>query len=391
MATAECERAIEDAVQHGHALLKFISPNDVGLTGGHQYGYYIPKHEDVWPLFTSHPPAKGKNDTHPISITWQNGRVTASNVKWYGVGTRSEYRITAFGKDFPFISHNVVGDLLVLIPIEKQKAFRAYVLDEEDDIEEITAQLGVSPAKTWALYTQGAGKVESEDDCIEHGFKEFTKPLSNFPTGERFSEETWRLLELCVKNFKAQAVDDALLRCMDTEWNLFRFVERRLCAPLLVRPFKDVDDFVATAQTMLQRRKSRAGRSLENHIEHFLTAANVPHKMQPDIPGEPDCVIPSEDAYFDKSYPDSKLFILGVKRTCRDRWRQVLAEGKRVKKKHILTIEQGISGKQLKQMQENSVKLVVPKPLHKQYPPKERQDVLVTITGFVDMVKQRLK
>src|SRR5258708_38420770 len=140
MASPECERAIEDAVRYGGALLKFISPNDVGLTGGHQYGYYIPKHEDVWPLFTPQPPEKGTNHTHPIHIVWQNGRETDSNVKWYGVGTRSEYRITAFGKDFPYISHHVVGDLLVLIPVEKQKLFRGYVLDQEEDIEEITAQ-----------------------------------------------------------------------------------------------------------------------------------------------------------------------------------------------------------------------------------------------------------
>jgi hypothetical protein len=129
MASPDCERAIEDATRFGSALLKFISPNDVGLTGGHQYGYYIPKADEVWPLFTSQKPQKGINDTHSIRITWQNGRVTDSNVKWYGVGTRSEYRITGFGKDFPFISHEAVGDLLVLVPEVAQKEFRAYVLD----------------------------------------------------------------------------------------------------------------------------------------------------------------------------------------------------------------------------------------------------------------------
>ena len=75
MATPECERAIEDAVRYGYALLRYISPNDVGLTGGHQYGYYIPKNDEVWPLFTAHPPQKDTNDTHPVTITW--GRTSA--------------------------------------------------------------------------------------------------------------------------------------------------------------------------------------------------------------------------------------------------------------------------------------------------------------------------
>jgi len=45
-----CERAIEDATTYGKAVLKFISANDVGLTGGHQYGYYLPL--EVWYLFS---------------------------------------------------------------------------------------------------------------------------------------------------------------------------------------------------------------------------------------------------------------------------------------------------------------------------------------------------
>ena len=38
MATLACERAIEDAVQYGKAVVKFISANDVGLTKSHQSG-----------------------------------------------------------------------------------------------------------------------------------------------------------------------------------------------------------------------------------------------------------------------------------------------------------------------------------------------------------------
>jgi hypothetical protein len=71
------ERATEDAVNTGKAILKFISPNDVGLTGGHQCGYYLPK--KVWQIFSPHPWAQYSfltlfshvEATYPESIPWQ--------------------------------------------------------------------------------------------------------------------------------------------------------------------------------------------------------------------------------------------------------------------------------------------------------------------------------
>lgn len=391
MASPECERAIEDAVRYGNALLKFISPNDVGLTGGHQWGYYVPKRDDVWPHFTPQPPTKGVNHTQPIKITWQNGRVTNSNTKWYGIGTRSEYRITAFGKDFPYISHLVVGDLLVLIAVEKQKQFLGYVLDDEDDIDEITAQLAVSPARSWTFYKAGIERIETESDCVEREFRDFARTLTAFPNGDAFSDATWRILEACVKGFGVQVADNALVRCMDTEFNLFKFVERKLCESDLMRGFKDVDDFIATAQTLLQRRKSRAGRSLENHVEHYLKLAGIPHKMRPKIAGKPDVVIPGEQEYRSASFDEDKLFLIAVKTTCKDRWPQVLKEGKRVKQKHLLTFQKGMAITQLQEMHESHVQLVVPKPLHNSYPPFKRSKVrILTVTEFFEAVKKRL-
>ena len=84
-----CERAIEDAFKHGNALLKFISRNNVGLTGSHECGFYLPK--VVHGLFTPNPPEKGLNTKHELKVTWQDGRVTDSVVTWYGTGTRSEW------------------------------------------------------------------------------------------------------------------------------------------------------------------------------------------------------------------------------------------------------------------------------------------------------------
>ncbi|MBL8107677.1 MAG: hypothetical protein JNJ72_19065, partial [Anaerolineales bacterium] len=86
-----CERAIEDALKYKKAILKVISPNDVGATGGHQRGYYLPK--EVWHLFTTQEPLRGMNHHHSVQVTWQDGKVTDSNVIWYGKA-KSEYRLT---------------------------------------------------------------------------------------------------------------------------------------------------------------------------------------------------------------------------------------------------------------------------------------------------------
>ena len=391
MATPACERAIDDSVQYGKALLKFISANDVGLTKSHQSGYYLPKDPGVWPLFTPHPPSRGVNHTHPVKVLWQDGRTTDSNIKWYGKA-KNEYRLTAFGREFPFRTHDSVGDLLVLVPEHEQKLFRAYVLDEEEDIEQIMSTLGLSPAGRWALFDRSDPlQVETETDCVERNFRDFVKALKKLPTGAVFSAETWRILDECVKKFGAMPADAALVKCVKTEFELYKWAERQLYADELTRPFGDVEEFLDRAKSITQGRKSRAGRSLENHVGKYLEAAKIPFKARPKIEGNPDVVIPSLSAYEDEEYPSDKLFMVGIKTTCKDRWPQVLKEAKRVKEKHLLTLQKGMGVKQLKEMQAAGVTLVVPNEYHSFYPPAEKTGMkLITVQQFIDKVHKAL-
>ena len=385
MASPECERAIAEAVRVGNAILKFISPNDAGLTGGHQYGYYLPI--SIWQMFTPNPPVQGVNSESLVDVTWQDGRVTHSCVHWYGQ-KKNEYRLTRFGRDFPFRTVDNVGDLLVLIP-ENYERFSAFVLDSESDIEEIEAALGLRLTDEWAAYRQGEPQVETEEDCVDKRFRQFVQGLEKFPAGAVFSTQTRDALLACIRGFDALVPDDLLMRCMESEYALFRLAERQICQKDIIRIFKDVDDFLATASSIMNRRKARAGRSLENHVEYILQRANIPHVMRPDIDGKPDIIIPSVAAYRDADYPLKKLLIVGVKTTCKDRWRQILNEAKRIPEKHILTIQQGISGNQLREMHAAKVKLVVPEKLHKQYP-TDTPITLLNLEGFVQSVKQRL-
>lgn len=387
MSSTILEIVIADAIQHGKALLKFISPNDVGTTGSHQTGYYLPKKASY--LFTSYPPEKGQNNDHPVSISWQDGRVTKSMVKWYGKGTRSEYRITRFGRDFPFLTPDSIGDLLVLVPHD-ENTIHGYTLDRDEDIDELQAALGVDVIGTWALYDASAIPVpETEEICISRHYSEFSGVLTSFPTTSQFSEQARLAIIECIPGISEQKSDMQLTRYLESEYALFRIVERQLCQNEITRLFKDVDDFIKTAASLMNRRKSRAGRSLENHVEFILRKNSIPFDMRPDIDGKPDIVIPGKAQYDDSSYPVSKLFIVGVKTTCKDRWRQVLNEAKRIPSKHILTTQAGISTNQLKEMHKSKVSLIVPKPLQKQYPDGSGIKML-SLDGFIQFIHQAL-
>jgi len=388
MATPVGEKAIADALENGKALLKFISRNDVGLTGSHQCGFYLPK--AAWKIYAPFPPEGGNQKSWP-KVLWQDGRETESCVTWYGNRTRREYRLTCFGRDFPFLTTDSVGSLLVLIP-KSLEVFLAYVLDFDEDIEEIQSSLGVEVVGTWGIYEAGnLSEPESENDCINRHFRKFTEALTDFPATTVFAEEARRVILECVARFNRASFDNKLLRYRDEEYKLFRMVERKMTEPEITKLFKDVDEFIDTAARIMNRRKARAGRSLENHVEYLLKEAKIPFSPQPRIDGkvQPDILIPSKAAYEDAGFPTEKLFVIGVKTTCKDRWRQVVSEARRIPKKHILTLQPGISEYQLKEMQDANVTLIVPKPLQKDYPSGASN--ILTMEKFITSVHRVLK
>jgi len=82
--------------------------------------------------------------------------------------------------------------------------------------------------------------------------------------------------------------------------------------------------------------------------------------------------------------------MLGVKSTCKDRWRQVLSEADRIDKKHLLTLEPAISPNQTNEMQSKLLQLVIPKPLHNTYLPNQKE-WLMSIAEFVNMTAEKQK
>ncbi len=340
-------------------------------------------------MFTPQPPEKGILHKHLVEVLWQDERTTESCVTWYGRGTRYEYRLTRFGREFPFLKADAVGNLLVLIPNDLEH-FTAYTLDLEDDIESVQATLGAEIRDAWAVYAPGFQQEESENDCIDRHFRGFTVVIDTFPSVQDFTEKTRAALIDCVRDFLTMSLDKRIVLFIDLEYRLFRLVERKLSEPDICRLFESVDDFLQTAASIMNRRKSRAGRSFENHVGHILTDAGIPFDVRSRaIPGEPDVIIPGVAQYLDTSWPVEKLFALALKTTCKDRWRQVLREAPRLEDRHLFTLQRGISPNQLAEMAEARVTLVVPKPYHKEYP-KGFPGRILTVDQFADDVRERL-
>lgn len=391
MAEPETERTIEDIRRHGKALLKFISANDTGLTQSHQCGFYLPK--AAWEHFTPHPPEKGRNDKHKVRITWPDGRITDSVVTWYGRGTRSEYRLTRFGHDFPWLAHDFVGALFVLIPVSLDQ-FLAYVIDHDEEIEEIQAALDIDVVERWAIWIAGEEKdEETPGACIDRLFRAFAKVVEVFPGTREISDKAREVVLVCLRDLPTRTTDQQLLEYVRNELRLFRMIERKIYGHEVQRLFRDIDDFVSTALRILNARKSRAGRALENHVEYLLREAGLPFERDARVEGtRPDILMPGKDAYEDARrgrYPVERLVMIGVKTTCKDRWRQVLNEAPAVPVKHVLTLQEGVSPKQLAEMHRSHVILVVPRPLHNRYPPPDKRGglTLLDLESFIDSAR----
>ena len=185
--------------------------------------------------------------------------------------------------------------------------------------------------------------------------------------------------------------DAALLGWMEREEILFRTMEKHLLGDKLRKGFvDDVDGFIAFSLSVQNRRKSRSGHALENHLEVIFTANQIRYERGVTTDGKqkPDFLFPGSKEYKDSRYSAELLTMLGAKTTCKDRWRQVLAEAKRIDTKHLLTLEAAISTYQTNQMEEHKLQLVIPRGLHSTFTPSQQRS-LQDVAAFMAMVRER--
>ena len=221
---------------------------------------------------------------------------------------------------------------------------------------------------------------------------EFIENLKvDFPSTNDMSIEARRIYntiyndrDLIIKN-----PDRIIIKWTDMEYRLFRYLEYRRYDQIITTGFDSVDKFIEIANSVLNRRKSRAGKSLENHLANIFDNNNFAYSAQPKTEGnkKPDFIFPSIEDYHNVFFLKEGLTFLGAKTTCKDRWRQILNEADRIPIKHLFTLQQGISPQQLDEMKSENVILVVPKSYLSTYPPENRKDIW-TLKKFITYVKE---
>lgn len=336
-------------------------------------------------------------------MTWYDAR--------YKHPTRTEWRLyfqtTEVSKraktgDSLLICKKTDGTLLIIIAqkdstIESQLywLFGLHETDTEKFVGKTEFDSGNDKIELAARMILEQIGIEYEDKSVES----YLEPMlfefqGRFPSTKAFSEYARNTI---TDVDPIEEPDTALVKWVNREEALFKLMEQHLISERLKSGFVtegkvDVDAFIQFSLSVHNRRKSRAGLSLENHIEALLKNQNILYSHTPitENKSKPDFIFPGIEAYKDMKYPHIYLTMLGAKSTCKDRWRQVLSEADRIEKKHLLTLESAISENQTNEMMDKKLQLVLPLPLHETYTMAQRS-WLYSVKMFLEEVKEKQK
>lgn len=383
------KKAIEDVRDCDISFCKYIQANDTKATNTHQSGYHLPKNS--WPLFFDSPGKKGEMKDVFATIYWQDSFETTSRFIYYGEKTRNEYRITRFDRGFPFREGENIGDLLVICK-KHTEYYTAYIISSDDEIEDFLAAVNITSGQTNAIIPK-TFELNPENELLRC-FSNFLKNLKlEFPTTTAIADQARNCYNTAF-NINASQIktlpDKIILNWLNAEFDLFKLIENNRYGQRIKTPFKSVQELVDYANTILNRRKSRAGKSLELHLAEIFTKNDLKFQTQriTEDNKKPDFIFPGIEAYNNSKFDSKKLIMLASKTTCKDRWRQILNEADKIKTKHLFTLQQGISPSQLDEMIKYHVQLVVPKDYLESFPKNYRSRIL-SLEQFVMTVKTR--
>jgi hypothetical protein len=384
--------------------VKRLSGNDTLANASHQAGPYIPR-DVLFKVFPSinRPDVENPDKRFDVRIDShsdaRNVRAVWYNSKVRGTGTRNETRLTNFGgAESALLDPDSTGALAIFAfhrdATGEAEVCNVWVCDFEVQADLVEERIGPVEPGRWRIWTVD----EKEQDLFEPVQKARTSCwletseippewLKEFPTGAEIIRKTVEL-----RGDHGIPVDLRLIKRRDCEFEIFKSLEQAVELPMIKQGFETVDDFINRANSILQRRKSRSGRSLELHAREIFLEENLQegsdfqHQPESDSGKRPDFLFPSQSAYKDANFPAHKLRMLAAKTTCKDRWRQIINEAGRIETKHLLTLQEGISEGQFREMTEAKVKLVVPQPLVESYP-KSVQPHLQTLESFIGDVR----
>lgn len=380
-------QAIQSVLDSMQGFCKFLSANDTGATGAHQVGILISK-SAIDMLFTKEELSVEAIPKKSVKIQWQDDFFTESNFTYYA--SKNELRITRFGRGFPFLKPDQTGALFVFTK-QSDCDYKGYFLETDEEIEEFLNAFGLSPTETNSIINTENIQPETHEKIA---IQQFIDGLTEeFPASSQMSEAARAIQDAAYDHVEYIRTnpDKKIIDWTNMEYALFRTLEYARYGQMITNGFQSVDDFVKVANMVLNRRKSRAGKSLEHHLSAIFDGNDIEYTAQAITEGnkKPDFIFPSQEAYHNVEYSPNHLVSLAAKTTCKDRWRQVLNEANRLrdKPKYLCTLQQGISGAQMDEMQEENVILIVPKPYIKTYP-SDRQDRIWTLGHFIQYIKE---
>ncbi|MCM1189647.1 MAG: type II restriction endonuclease [bacterium] len=379
-------QAIKSVLNSNRGFCKFLSANDTGATGGHQSGILISK-SAVEMMFSRRELEQEGIPKRTVKIKWQDDFETESSFTYYE--SKNELRITRFGRGFPFLKPEQTGALFVFTK-QTDTDYSGYFLETDEEIEEFLDTFGISPTETNSLIDVQKVSAETQEKLA---IQEFISSLDvDFPASDVMSAAARVIEEKAYDHAEDICLnpDEKIISWTNMEYTLFRALEYARYGEIITKGFQSVDEFVRVANAVLNRRKSRAGKSFEHHLAAIFDGNCIEYSAQAVTEGnkKPDFLFPSQEAYHDHGFSADYIISLAAKTTCKDRWRQVLNEADRLKSKpkYLCTLQQGISGAQMDEMQSENVILIVPKPYIAAYP-KDRRDRIWTLARFVQYVK----
>jgi len=372
-----------------------LSANDSGATESHQAGIYIPK-QVLWMVFPSM--KSGSNPDACFSATiMPHSECRDLRAVWYNKKTRNESRITQWNRPGRILEPDQAGGLVLFSFRMNESGADAReaeiwlcqnVAEEiaiEDRIGDVEPGMGVVHHPAGIVSEIASPVLEPlRTGCALTDSEIPTDWLSGFPSGQVLVDRALSMMPAT-----NEYPDTRLLARRECETALFYSVERAFVLPRIKTGFTRVDEFVDFANSITNRRKSRAGKSLELHLKEIFKEEGLrfSHGETSEDRKKPDFLFPSTAAYRNSGWPDSKLRMLASKTTCKDRWRQILNEADRIATKHLVTLQQGVSENQFNEMKSAGVVLVVPKSLHESYPKAIRSQIL-SLESFIAETKE---
>jgi hypothetical protein len=328
---------------------------------------------------------------------------------WYDVREKNPNRSPEFRlyfSDNEVVPNAGVGDLVILgkdpqdkltiivspagSTSEKQLLFLFGIQEVESslivkDFREDKGDIGFAGRYILTSLGMELPQEDLEEDFLGQMINRFSLA---FPTTKEFSAFS----RATVKDVSIiEDPDGALMSWWDREGVLLRMFEKEIIKKRLSEGFgDDTEAFISFSLSVLNRRKSRAGHSFENHIETIFMANELRYTKggKTENNNRPDFLFPSVEEYHDPQFNVELLTMLGVKTTLKDRWRQVLAEANRIPTKHLITLEPAISKNQTDQIHAANLQLVVPQKLKDTFSAAQ-QEQIINLSDFIGLIKAK--